>query len=733
MFSKKTSVEGVWERNTGVCSTCVRPFTLLRRAHHCRRCGRVFCNTCSQHRLLLPTSRSGRSKRVCTQCFNAGSGAPAERFSFSGLPGGAAESRGTFSGGSSSGTSSGGGASGSRHSRGVSLDDGAASERRMSAFASFSQAAPAHQAAAVPPHLRGFPKEGVTLEGVRAWMTSRGGIDAFREQTVADAVTRHVLPSCTPGKPLCAALPLFHTGPATVHVCHAWGGKFLRLVAALEAWEAAMLARGALPSPPVFWLDCFSLPLHSPPTHSWESLVSTYATGVAAIGKTVLVLDPEAPTPLRRTWCLFELGAALQEAPFDLALAPLDEARLHKQLGAPGGLEAAAARLLAPIDVAASEAGRSEDKRRLLRAFKEGAFDAEATAGAVRRALGAWLIRASQRHLDAATSAIARTPMLAALARLQLRVLGDHKGAEEQLRAVLEVMEPILGDAHPRAIAVRMDLGAACAAQGKVGEAEGFYRAALAGAAQGAALGKLSSGSGSGSGSSGSGSSGSGAPGVEGGGGGSGEGGGGESEAAAAEADRAAAQCCLAACLVQQGKLGEAELLYRQAINYRRGVIRIGAGHRDTLEAVLRLGQCLARAGGSRAQEAEVVLGEAVEGTRRHLTQSAPLCWEAEDALGQLYRGKEGGEEASEAFLASALLLRRRAIGDAHPATLQLLVALGAARHRLGDAAGAAACFEEALAAQDDAAKASLIAFCAELSAGGNLEDSEMFLSLIEE
>ncbi len=743
MFSKKTSVEGTWEDNSGYCTTCVRPFTLLRRAHHCRSCGRVFCNTCSQHRLLLPISRSGKSARVCTPCFNAGSGPIGgssgggfygdQRFSFSSAVGetrggGGGGGAGSFSAsaasggsGSSGGGGGGGGAAPSasaggslRLSRGASLDEGSA--RRQSAFASFSGAPSAPPQHTLPPHMRGFVKEGVTLEGMRAWITSRGGAEAFREQTTADVVTRHVLPSTSPGSALWAVLPLYHTGPATVHVCHAWGGRFLKILAALEAWEGENTARGLLPAPPKYWLDCFSLPLHTPASHSWEFLRENFAAGVAGIGKTVLVLDPEQPLPLRRTWCLFELAAALSEAPIDIALAPADAAKLQRSLAASGGLEAAAARLLAPIDIPGSEAGRSEDKRRLLRALREGGGSGaqllapEAAAAAVRAALAAWLLAACQKPLDAATSAIARAPLAAAVARVKLRVLQEHCGAEEALRDVLGTIEPILGDAHPRTIAVRQDLGAACLAQGKVQEAEGFLREALAGAAQAAALGGLGGGGG-------------------GGGEGGGEGGGG-SEAASAEADCAAAQCSLAACLVAQGKLGEAELLLRQALNFRRASLTIGAAHRDTLEALLRLGQCLARAGAGRAGEAEPLLREAAEGARRALGEGAPLALEAVDSLGQ-FLAAAGDGEACEAFYAGALLARRRAIGDAHPATLLLLVALGGARHAAGDAVGALSCFQEALAAKDDGAKQALLQYCASLSAAGNLEDSERFLSLL--
>lgn len=36
------------------CSICGTPFTFLNRRHHCRRCGRLVCATCSPHRITIP-------------------------------------------------------------------------------------------------------------------------------------------------------------------------------------------------------------------------------------------------------------------------------------------------------------------------------------------------------------------------------------------------------------------------------------------------------------------------------------------------------------------------------------------------------------------------------------------------------------------------------------------------------------------------------------------------------
>ncbi|XP_062443699.1 lateral signaling target protein 2 homolog [Rhea pennata] len=53
------------------CSACSQPFTLLRRRHHCRSCGKIFCSRCSPHAAALPQYGQPRPVRVCAHCYAA--------------------------------------------------------------------------------------------------------------------------------------------------------------------------------------------------------------------------------------------------------------------------------------------------------------------------------------------------------------------------------------------------------------------------------------------------------------------------------------------------------------------------------------------------------------------------------------------------------------------------------------------------------------------------------------
>jgi protein-serine/threonine kinase len=61
-----------WERDKDVkeCRVCQAAFTLLRRRHHCRNCGRVVCAACSENVCPIPDSTYRAAERTCDECFS---------------------------------------------------------------------------------------------------------------------------------------------------------------------------------------------------------------------------------------------------------------------------------------------------------------------------------------------------------------------------------------------------------------------------------------------------------------------------------------------------------------------------------------------------------------------------------------------------------------------------------------------------------------------------------------
>jgi hypothetical protein len=62
----KPGLEWKDENLVNKCAGCSSKFTIVKRKHHCRECGDVFCNSCSLHKNVI----QGVLKRCCTSCYH---------------------------------------------------------------------------------------------------------------------------------------------------------------------------------------------------------------------------------------------------------------------------------------------------------------------------------------------------------------------------------------------------------------------------------------------------------------------------------------------------------------------------------------------------------------------------------------------------------------------------------------------------------------------------------------
>ncbi|KAK4875349.1 hypothetical protein RN001_011771 [Aquatica leii] len=51
------------------CMSCTATFTVVKRRHHCRNCGKIFCGRCSSNSVPLPKFGHVKPVRVCNKCF----------------------------------------------------------------------------------------------------------------------------------------------------------------------------------------------------------------------------------------------------------------------------------------------------------------------------------------------------------------------------------------------------------------------------------------------------------------------------------------------------------------------------------------------------------------------------------------------------------------------------------------------------------------------------------------
>ena len=157
-------------------------------------------------------------------------------------------------------------------------------------------------------------------------------------------------------------------GQANVFLSHAWTFSFLNVVEAIRLF-AREQPRGA----PVqyFWFDTFSVDEHASQARpqSWWS--TTFMEAIAQIGHTVMVLSPwEAPLPLTRAWCLWEIYSTDQaDKRFDVAYGPAERNAFQQALQQ--DCSKVIMDMLSRIDVASSEAGNAEDLDMILAAVKQ--------------------------------------------------------------------------------------------------------------------------------------------------------------------------------------------------------------------------------------------------------------------------------------------------------------------------------------------------------------------------
>ena len=65
------AIKWVDSKNVSTCNKCYKEFTLFRRKHHCRSCGYVFCDKCSDYKKPCPILGYYKDVRHCQDCYYA--------------------------------------------------------------------------------------------------------------------------------------------------------------------------------------------------------------------------------------------------------------------------------------------------------------------------------------------------------------------------------------------------------------------------------------------------------------------------------------------------------------------------------------------------------------------------------------------------------------------------------------------------------------------------------------
>ncbi|KAJ6251576.1 faciogenital dysplasia protein [Anaeramoeba flamelloides] len=66
---KQLAPVNIQDKDALECNICHQPFTMMRRRHHCRKCGACICGECSKHKTVLKGRQIEGEVRVCNNCF----------------------------------------------------------------------------------------------------------------------------------------------------------------------------------------------------------------------------------------------------------------------------------------------------------------------------------------------------------------------------------------------------------------------------------------------------------------------------------------------------------------------------------------------------------------------------------------------------------------------------------------------------------------------------------------
>ena len=213
-----------------------------------------------------------------------------------------------------------------------------------------------------------------------------------------------------------------------------------------------------------------------PPPEWWSG---AFKTAIASFGHIVAVLDPwDAPVPLTRVWCLWELLCAVEgNTRLEVTLSPVQAAAFAAALTRDFDSIATS---LSRVDARQSMAHLQSDKDTIFAAVEKGCGFTQLNA-TVHGLLRDWLAESGRAALGKVPKHERGTSVLINNMANLLLNQGRLSEAEPLYLEALAARRETLGDRHPDTLASINNLAGLLMEQGRLDEAEPLYLEALAG------------------------------------------------------------------------------------------------------------------------------------------------------------------------------------------------------------------------------------------------------------
>jgi hypothetical protein len=295
-----------------------------------------------------------------------------------------------------------------------------------------------------------FSLLGVKLAFFEEFISSNGGRDSFLGKTTTDVNTTFLVPATSASKLSMCDLLVSQgrsdvVGKATWFISHAWKFLFLDVYESLVAYFCPNDGDDVKCCDEIVWFDMFSNSQHDTASKPFEWWTGTFTNAIRDLKNVLMIMIPwDAPVPLTRTWCIFEIYACqTTNSRFEITMTTSELSRFMRMIRDDIGQFL---NLLARVNSRSSECYIADDRTKIFTAIEKsvGFTQLDST---VFRVFENWMSQQLARQSKASSDAAESVSWLRSLSELYLQQ-GKYSDAEHVVAECLKERETLFGLNH---------------------------------------------------------------------------------------------------------------------------------------------------------------------------------------------------------------------------------------------------------------------------------------------
>jgi tetratricopeptide (TPR) repeat protein len=328
-----------------------------------------------------------------------------------------------------------------------------------------------------------FSLLGVRLAFFDEFIQSNGGRAAFVGKTTTDVNTSFLVPATAASKlSMCDQLVSLGrcdvVGKATWFISHAWKFHFLDVFDSLLSYFCPNAGDDASSCQEIVWFDMFSNSQHDTGSKPFAWWTGTFTNAIRDLQNVLMIMIPwDAPIPLSRTWCIFEIYACqTTNSRFEITTTPAERGRFMHMIRDD---ICQFLNMLSRVSSRASECFIPDDRTKIFAAIEQsvGFTQLDST---VFRVFENWMARQLAQQSLSSTVASESASWLRSLSELYLQQ-GKYANAEDAVTACLQEHQASVGMGHESSLFALSTLGRVHMLQTQYAKAERELQSCLQG------------------------------------------------------------------------------------------------------------------------------------------------------------------------------------------------------------------------------------------------------------